>query len=361
MKKLLYHILKIANILVALSLIFAYLGTWISPSIFWPFAFFGLIFPYLLILNFLFLLLWLIKWKKIAFISLITILIGFQQIYHSAPVFKIKSELNNKKGKDLKILSYNVRAFNLYAWMNDPNTDKGILNFIRSEHPDIICLQEFHFRNNSDSNSKKVLAFFKDTPYRHIQYIDENANSGFGIATFSRYPIIKRGNLKFKNSNNLSIYTDILFHEDTIRVFNSHLQSVNFRQNNYHFIETGGKDHPEKNMKEIRDISSKLKTAYIKRANQTQKISALISKSLYPLIVCGDFNDTPVSYTYRKLSKNLSDAFLVAGKGRGNTYLGRIPIRIDYIFYGKEFEATQFEKVEANLSDHYPIISILRK
>lgn len=344
----------------ATSLLFSYASTFISPAFFWPFAFFGLLFPYLVILNFIILVYWLFKWRKAVFIPLITLFLGSNQIYRSAPALRIKREIQEKKGDDLKILSFNVRAFNIYDWQNDPNTDEGIFNFIRSEHPDVICLQEFHYKNRSSNHNTATPRFFNEIPYQHIKFHSGNSNSGFGIATFSRYPIINTGTIRFEHSNNLSIYTDILFQNDTIRIFNNHLQSVNFIKNNYTFLENIPVTNSERNIKEFREILSKLKNAFVKRALQTNTISARIKQSPHPVIVVGDFNDTPVSYAYHKMKTGLDDAFLKSGSGRGNTHLGRIPLRIDYILYGKEFEAVEFEKIEANLSDHYPIIAVLR-
>lgn len=360
MKNLLNKIIFGINILVSAGLLAAYLGTHISPANFWPLAFFGLIFPYLLILNFIFLLYWVILWKSRALVPLVVILLGINHIHYSFPVIRLRGKVNAEpEAGDLRILSYNVRAFNLYEWLNDPNTNKGIFNFIRSEHPDVICLQEF-YSGEIDQASINYIRLFGEHPYKHVEYVSREKNSGHGIATFSKYPIIRKGEIPFRNSNNMTIFTDILFNGDTVRIYNNHLQSVRFRENNYRLLETIGKrkNHPE--MDEIRDLSSKLKTAYIKRAEQTDLVKAHARNSEYPLIICGDFNDTPVSYTYNKLRKDLKDAFLEAGKGRGNTYLGRLSFRIDYILYSDNFKAIDFEKVEANLSDHYPIISVLR-
>ncbi len=361
MKKLVNYILFIVNIVAAAGMVAAYLGTHISPSFFWPLAFFGLIFPYLLIVNILFLFYWTIVWNKRAFVSIVVIILGLSHIIHIMPMLRVERDMDQKKEGDLKILSYNVRAFNIYDWLHDPKTNKGILNFIRSEHPDVICLQEFYSDKSTKTPSINYLRLFGENPYKHVVFSDNENRYGHGIATFSKYPIIRKGEIPFKNSNNLCIYTDILFQGDTLRVYNNHLQSVSFRHNNYRALEQIrlGENPPKIN--ELRDITSRLKNAYIKRSEQTDLLKAHAKKSTIPVIICGDFNDTPVSYTYRKLSRKMNDAFLTAGKGSGNNYHGRISFRIDYILYSDDFEASDFEKVEANLSDHYPIIAVLRK
>jgi exonuclease III len=117
------------------------------------------------------------------------ILIGYKHINNYLPLFN-RTVLNapgNENPIELKILSYNVRAFNLYDWLNDPNTNKGIFNFIRSEHPDVICLQEFYTSKESDFHPDKVSKLFGETPFQHIHYsFSSGKNTGYGIATFSK-------------------------------------------------------------------------------------------------------------------------------------------------------------------------------
>jgi endonuclease/exonuclease/phosphatase family metal-dependent hydrolase len=326
-------------------------------------AFFGLAYPYFLITNLILLIYWTIRWKRTAFISGIVLIAGMGYLNDYFPVFVKKNKENNTPGgQELKILSYNVRAFNIYEWMSDPNTNKGIFNFIRSEHPDVICIQEYYSGNKSTLRPENINRIFGETPFHHVHYtIKTGNNTGYGIATFSRYPIVGRGVISFNKTNNIAIYTDIAAFGDTIRIYNNHLQSVNFRSSNYRFIDSLRLRYDERQLRELHDISLKLKLAYIKRAQQAAKVAASISHSPHPVIVCGDFNDTPVSYTYHTMSRGLNDAFVHAGHGTGNTYLGRLSFRIDYILYSDEFKAIDFEKVEARLSDHYPILSVLRK
>lgn len=107
-------------------------------------------------------------------------------------------------------------------------------------------------------------------------------------------------------------------------------------------------------------IISRLNNAYIKRSKQVEIILSKIEQSPYPVLVCGDFNDTPVSYTYRKMTKELWDAFVESGNGTGSTYIGMFPfLRIDYILHSKELNAYQFETHSEELSDHHAISCII--
>jgi endonuclease/exonuclease/phosphatase family metal-dependent hydrolase len=308
-------------------------------------------------------LLWIILLKKEFLISLIAILIGINNLNNFLPLRLGKT---NTKGyikespHQIKILSYNVRLFNIYEWLSDPGTNQGILNFIKSEHPDIICLQEFYTSSKKNYQPERIKNFLLETPYNYIHYSFKNGkNSGYGIATFSRYPIIKQGTISFEKTTNEAIFTDILIKNDTVRIYNNHLQSVQLKRSNYSFLDTLKLKYDDQQIREIRDISLRMKTAYILRSRQVDAISDHIKSSPYPVIVCGDFNDTPVSYSYRKMRKGLKDAFISSGQGTGSTYQGIFPyFRIDYIFHDKHFKPLLFEKVEARLSDHYPILCL---
>jgi endonuclease/exonuclease/phosphatase family metal-dependent hydrolase len=364
LRRFLNSILFYLNILAAFLLLLSYLSTHISPAKIWILAFFGLAYPYILLLNLIFIGYYIVRWKRKFLLSLIVILLGINHLNNFIPIRlgkKYDKGQERQGSNEIKILSFNVRAFNIYDWDSNPETTKGILNFIQSENPDVICLQEYYTSSKKDYKQENIIKLFKETPYNYIQfYLPNGSNLGFGIATFSRFPIIKKGVINFKMSSNEVIYTDLSVRGDTIRIYNNHLQSINFQKRNYDFIDTLKLTYDEENFREFKDISIKLKTAFVKRSIQVDSISYHISQCPYPVIVCGDFNDTPVSYTYRKMRKGLKDAFLISGKGIGSTYFGIFPsFRIDYIFHSKEFESLIFEKVEAKLSDHYPIICIL--
>jgi endonuclease/exonuclease/phosphatase family metal-dependent hydrolase len=363
LKRFIRRTLFYLNIIAGTALLLSYLSTYISPAKIWVLAFFGLAYPYILVINLLFMLIWIIWFKKEFLLSFLLILIGINHFDNFLPLRLGKTNTKRyikENPEPFKILSYNVRLFNIYEWISDPGTNQEILNFINSERPEIICLQEFYTSTKNDYQPEKIKKFFSETPYNYIHYSFKNGiNSGYGIATFSRYPIINQGIISFPKTTNEAIFTDIVIKNDTIRIYNNHLQSIQLQRRNYSFLDTIKLRYDDEQLKEIMDISSRLKTAYIKRSAQVEAISAHIKMSPFPVIVCGDFNDTPVSYSYRKMRKGLKDAFISAGQGTGSTYQGIFPyFRIDYIFHDKHFKPLLFEKVEAKLSDHYPIICV---
>jgi len=367
MKRALYIILLLINILSAVLILLSYLSTLISPGKIWILAFFGLFYPYFLVMNFFFIIFWAIHFKKALFISVCAILIGWNHLTDYLPFSIFSSNERNREPihenhPELRLISYNVRAFKLQDWTDDPQMKNNILNLIRSEQPDVICLQEYYTDNINTRFPDLVNNILKDTPYHHINYSFTNAaNTGYGMATFSRYPIIGKGSFHFSKTANMAIFTDIVVNTDTFRIYNNHLQSIQLQKRNYDFIDSLRFRYDEKQIEEIRDIARRLKNAFIKRSIQVDSLSAYIKKSEYPVIVCGDFNDTPVSYAYRKMRAGLKDAFVNSGTGIGNTYLGVFPsFRIDFIFHSPEFNAVSFERVKAKLSDHYPIICHLR-
>ena len=361
MKRFLKRTFFYINILAGVALALSYLSTFISPAKIWILAFFGLAYPYILIANSVFMFYWMLRFKKEFLISFIAILIGINHLNDFIPLRLARETTIESDGKSpthIKLLSYNVRLFNIYKWLSGPGTNQDILNFIRSERPDIICLQEFYSSNRKDYQLEKIIKIFSETPCHFIHYsFKTGKNSGYGIATFSRYPIVNQGTISFPKTPNETIYTDIVISQDTIRIYNTHLQSVQLQRRNYDFLDTLKLKYDDEQLKEIKDISSRLKTAYIKRSAQVNAISSHVKSSAFPVIVCGDFNDTPVSYSYRIMRKGLKDAFISSGEGTGSTYRGIFPyFRIDYIFHDKHFKPLLFEKVESHLSDHYPIL-----
>ena len=237
------------------------------------------------------------------------------------------------------------------------SVNQNILTFIRNENAEIVCLQEFFTLTETAFAEDSIKIKLSANPYTHIHYTNSITDKrGFGIATFSRYPIINKGVIAFPDSPNVSIYSDIKIGNDTVRIYNCHLQSTRLEKEKYNFLDSLLLNYNSKHFNEIKNISSRLKYAYIKRAHQVDVLNKHIQSSPIPVILCGDFNDTPVSYSYYKLRGKMKDAYLESGLGIGNTYFGNFPsFRIDFIMHSKSLAASNFQTRRVRLSDHFPI------
>ena len=359
----------VVNILAICALICAYAAAYISPARFWIFAFFGLAYPYILFLNLFFILLWLIFWKKYIWISFIVVLIGLNQILSIAQ-FRKMTTLNAPYGS-LKILSYNVHSlYEIKKTKGKGRMLSKVTDFLVQQNPDILCIQEFFLRSE---DSLKVLHKFTSglhTSYYSIRnYMEmKDRRKIFALATFSRFLITGAGHVITPNGNTFAIYTDLVMSHDTIRVYNVHLQSIRFGKNDYSFYSqlTDEASEADDNFdlgKGTFNILEKLKKAFITRANQADILMNNIKRSPYPVLICGDFNDTPASYTYHQISGGLHDSFRMAGYGfLASTYAGAFPsFRIDYILFDDTFTAYNYSRNKINLSDHYPVQVFLKK
>jgi endonuclease/exonuclease/phosphatase family metal-dependent hydrolase len=359
LRKFTDRVILILNVLGAAGIVLAYLAPVLNPQkIFFP-ALFGLAYPYILMLNLLFICYWLIRLKKEIFISLIAILIGWNHLNNTLPLNFKEAKIPESSSTDqmLKVLSYNVRGFDVYQWTSDPHAKNEIFNFIDKQKPDILCFQEYYTSDSKGESHQSHQKQLPSLPQSAVYYTGtQKKNNGFGIATYSRFPILKQSRIPFNSTSNAAMYTDILFGVDTIRVFNIHLQSIKFHQDDYAYMDTASLKYSNDQIREIKKIGSRLRTAFTMRAEQAQMIANYIKDSPYPVVAMGDFNDTPQSYAYHKIRKGIQDAFRHAGRGFGNTYAGELPsFRIDYIMYSSPFIPYQFKRIKTDYSDHFPI------
>jgi len=346
------------NVFFAFTLLMSYLAVHISPGDFALPAFFGLAYPYLLLINIIILIAWIALLRFEAFISLIVIAIGYN---HFSNYIKL-SKPPGDKSNTFKVLSYNVRLFNYYESKNGVYSAKRIVEFIKTQQPDIICLQEFFILGNPALEEETIIKGLKDRYYSHMKVFKVSGNRYYGIVTFSKYPIINKGEIVHNSSSSLSIYSDVLIQKDTLRIFNNHLESFRLKRMNRSFIEEMSSSENKETMDEVKLLSRSLKKGFARRSLQAQLVKSYINKSPYPVIVAGDFNDTPVSYAYRKIRKGLNDSFVTSGYGAGFTYKGNYPPnRIDYILYDDNLINSYFEIKKVRYSDHYPIVAYFRK
>jgi endonuclease/exonuclease/phosphatase family metal-dependent hydrolase len=357
MRKFIYKVLLAVNILFASALLLSYLAVHINPEYFALPAFFGLAYPYLLLINFLLAITWAILFKYEALISLAVIAIGFT---HLLNYIKIGRPAGNKEGT-FKVISYNVRLFN-YFENQGVNSEKKIFGFLKDQQPDILLLQEFYVSGNPDQKDAAIRNTLGGKYFSHLKVVGSGKNRYYGIVTYSKYPIIRRGQIVHHGSSSISIFTDVVIQKDTFRVYNNHLQSFKLKRMERSFLEEMTSPDDQETMDMMKSLSLSLKQGFVKRAQQAEILKSHINKSPYPVIVAGDFNDTPVSYSYRKIRKGLMDSFVHSGYGAGFTYKGKYPSnRIDYILYDNALENRYFEIIKVKYSDHYPVAAYFRK
>lgn len=371
MKRIIRRIIRYSNLAFAILLVLSFLSPNISPTKIWFPSFLGLAYPYILLVNLAFMLFWILMKKREFILSFLAILLGWNTLVryfslHPGSLFKKAyfdglEQTEREEGGQLKIMSYNVRAFDLYKWTGNASNRQHILELIRANDPDVLCLQEFYTSERGAYRAEDIHRALENTPYRHIEILAGNTTRMYGTALYSRYPIVNKGRVELNSPPSLCSFTDILFGNDTLRIYNLHLQSTRLSSRHYRMIDSLKFRYDYQQMEEIRDLSSRLKDAFIKRAAQADLIAAHLSDCPYPVILCGDFNDTPVSYAYRRIGDGLQDVFAECGWGTGRTYNGKFPsFRIDYIFTGEEFEAMHFTRLKVRLSDHFPITGFLK-
>ncbi len=293
--------------------------------------FLNFIFSYIVFINFLFFFFWIInnKWPFILFIPFFIFFDHFGLLYQF-PKTTVRTEVNS-----FKVISFNVRLFNKYKWIKNENIPKKISNFIKNEDPDIVSFQEFSITESPKFNKYK---------YNYIKKTKDNGT--VGLAIFSKFQIINKGFIKFDNSNNSGIFSDLIVKGDTVRVYNLHLESLRIDLNENKI------DNSSSNVSK-----NQLQDTFEKQVNQADIFQKIDIENNFKTIICTDLNNSAFSSVYSKIRGDKIDVFTSNGSGLGSTFNFFIfPFRIDYIFVDKKFKIYDF-KTHKNekLSDHKPI------
>lgn len=356
-------IFNIVNVIVFIFLILGLLASHISPQTFWPLAFLGLGLPYIMLVNLLWFIFHLLRWKKNAILPGIgLVLCLFSSSLHLKIFEKGDFKPDNKEPNSLRIMSFNVRLFDVYNWSSNRQTKTEILELFKQYNPDVLCLQEVYYERKGNFISLETIKNTAGYKYLHVENTSVHANNFcFGIITLSKFPIVQKERISFNDmeTDNAAIATTLKINEDTIQIFNLHLESIRFRSEDYKTLENVTGISDQTNLDGEKQIVRRMKKAFKRRAKQADFIHEKITASKFTNFVCGDFNDTPGSYAYRKVRGKLQDAFSTHGKNTGSTYISRIPfLRIDYILYDENtFQCTGMERIIKPLSDHYPIVA----
>lgn len=337
----------------ALLLLLCYLSMYVNPARFWPAGVLAVMeFP-VAIINLLLLVMAVIRRSRFFWIPLLALVpfvfIADKQIRFSGGGDTVVGEGENT----LKIITYNVGGFRLPQsdeWGNVPDVREAALDSISKCSPDLVCMQEF-YAGSPDTLSVLMEKYFSGYCYKY--YFKHEPGKYSGNLTVSRFPIISSGVEKFSQSSNLALYNDIDLGNRILRVYNCHLQSYS--------ISTAGLVKSMVEDKEVaRETGVKVRGALLKRPKQAGQILDNVKNSPNEALICGDFNDTPMSYTYNALVKGRKDTFSEAGSGFAATYSKLWPLlRIDYIFVPESFGVISHRTPHWKFSDHYPVISVL--
>lgn len=355
-------LIKVLTIICLLGLLLAYLAPFVHPNTLKVLPFFGLAYPVILFFTLLLLVIWSFAKSKWALITLGVLLIGGKLHFRMIAIGSNEEQLPTEENI-LNVMSYNVRLFDLYNSETENRfvNRNAIFNYIQTENPDIICFQEFYHQDKPTSfSTRDSLLQLLDIKDYHERYAHKlRGRQNFGVAILSKYPMIAKGDVMFSTQGesdfNYCVFVDIVKNQDTFRIYNVHLQSIKLQQDDYSVFEEGRMETVEKKST-IRLLIDKLRIAYPKRAEQARTVAEHIQTSPYPTIVCGDFNDTPLSYAYNQFDRILVDAFRNCSSGIGSTYVGKVPAgRIDYIFHTPNLKSTHFVIQNEAFSDHRAI------
>ena len=337
------------NIGVVFISIGAYISPFVSPDCCWPFSVLGLFYPLLLLINMLFIAVWLISRKWHFLLSLFWILAGLGHFTGLIGFNTPKPIASNEA--HLNVMTYNCRAFAKDKRQKTKVSESELINFIKTNNPDVICFQEFPL----GASAKKYTSILLEKTNLKYYFQDKSGQ----LALFSTFPIKEKEVHYFTNRSNGYLFADIKKGEQIFRFFNIHLQS-NVVTKIADKVASEGKLQEKQTWLSIKGMLGKYRRSARIRAKQAKEISENIKKSPYPVVICGDFNDVPQSNAYYILAADMQDAFKKQGSGLGTTYAGSIPgLRIDYILANRNFSIQKCDIIKVAYSDHYPVSAAL--
>ncbi|MBX2971056.1 MAG: endonuclease/exonuclease/phosphatase family protein [Cyclobacteriaceae bacterium] len=303
----------------------------VPPDEFFLAGFASLFIPFLILINVLCFFYCLYRRHYLSVLPLLTLIIYYP--FWQACFSLTKSTYSNRPS--FTILTYNLNALGYFRSEADYEQNLREFDEVFSRGSvDVLCFQEMiepHQQDIDLSGYVKVRSVKKTFDGHYL-----------GLYMYSRLPVVADGEIEFAhNSYNRLMWADILIHEDTIRLVNVHLMSYDF----------GGS---------MNGALDKIRRGLMARSWHTKVIMDFLDKSPHPIVLCGDFNENPLSYPYQSITSKLADSFLESGRFMAPSYFlwNVIPYRIDYAFVSPELKTTDYDKVidlPDYWSDHYPV------
>ena len=351
--KLLVFFLTFFALIGLVAMALCVINPYINPKHFVWTSFFGLAFWVIFIYNVLIFLFLVLLWSKKAWIAVLALLV-------SIPGFNKSFSFGSKKSADesIRIMSYNLHNFDHF----DGKTDKEsfayqVINMVRDQAPDILCCQEFMGFKSKVTRQQCIYDFAKDAGFQYV-YFNKKSNYG-GNVIFSKYPVVKvTEDSGFGEENTYGIMVEVdAGAKGKFHVANVHLLSYKITDDEIDILMSSS-ERQNKLDTIGKTILHKLGYAFQRRSEELVKVLEGMPPVEGPIIMCGDFNEPPLSYNYRQLQKaGFVDTFTKVGRGIKPTYAGKLPLlRIDYIWANKGVVPLNFKRCRFKASDHYPIL-----
>ncbi len=353
------------SVLVAAGFVLSWMARRVPPATYGVLSAAGLFAPVLYAVNFVCLLYWVIRWRRGVYIPLAVMVAGLWGVtlFFRPQLTQDHTDLSRDRSL-VSVVTYNVRGMlrpaagagsSLRSSMGD------VVAVVDSLRPDILCLQEFASTEVSPARRFEESLPLYNYSRKRYNITGSDQNYGWGNAIYSKYPIAGSGYMDFEGTNNSILWADIAVRRDTVRVFNAHLQTTTIKASDERYIVDMDFVADDDNLSRVRGMLGRLTRNYIIRSAQADSLAARIAASPYPVVVCGDFNDTPFSWAYRRIARGLKDSFSEAGRGYGHTYRGFFDmLRIDYMLHSPRMTCVWYDSPSFDNSDHNPVAVKLR-
>lgn len=349
--------MTVLTLVVAATMAVTYFVPYTDPARVWFFPILGLAAPAVYVATLVLALYWIIRWRWLrAGVMLVLVAVGlFHVSLFWRPELKRNYHAETVDRAAFKVMTYNVRNF--YG-ENGSSSVGDILALVEEQDPDVICLQEFNARLAEKEEGFALLeGKYESASFGRTEAPD--SQHGAPLLILSKYRILRSGTVLTPSS---SVWADVIIGEDTVRVFNNHLRSTAITTSDNEYLTRRGFLTDTAREVKLRSIVDRYRENSVLRAAQVDSIAQVVSAVRTRRILCGDFNDTPMSYVYRTMARGLNDAFSECGSGYSHTYRGFYnTLRIDYVLSSAGFETLTYEVPPVDYSDHHPVVVRLKK
>lgn len=351
--RIIVFLLTVLAVMGLLAMGMSVMSSYVDPDKFVWASFFGLAFWAIFLFNVAILALLILMWSKKAWIAVLALLIAIPGLFKSFSYGKVT------EGGDFRIMSYNVHLFRGMTEEKNSSEEVAmeIANLVREKQPDVLCVQEFTIFKSKTSRHDCIRQFGEAVGLPYHYY---HTKAYFcGNVVYSKFPLTPVDDTTGFGEEKIygAVAKVNAGEKGDFYVICSHLASFQLTKEEITAFSEPGNTKAE--VQEYgKSIISKLKHAYKERSNEVRRMLEDIPHDGRPILLCGDLNDTPISYTYQQVKQSgFTDGFVVAGQGIGHTYAGKLPLlRIDYIWGNNKIQPLSFKRLRVKGSDHYPVM-----